>query len=138
MRAILVVPALLCYTTLAFAQAGSTGGSIGKQGKSVSGGTEAPPPVVTQPAPRRPAPTAIPAAKSNVFINPTLDGKRVDRCLSFGQGCNEPAATHWCRSKGFERAVEWESARARPTILQKDRSVCDFLICDGFTRVVCE
>ena len=44
------------------AQAGSAGGSIGKQGKSVSGGEEAPPPA--KPAPPKPAqPRAEPAAK---------------------------------------------------------------------------
>jgi hypothetical protein len=57
-RTALILAVLLAASPDALAQAGSTGGVIGKQGKSVSGGEEAatPKPEATAPAQRKPAP----------------------------------------------------------------------------------
>lgn len=64
---LIATPVLACASeNIIFAQAGSTGGSIGKQGKSASGGGEAPAPRRSAPPPSQitaPAPAASPCAK---------------------------------------------------------------------------
>jgi hypothetical protein len=140
-RSLLAVILLLASGSLAFGQAGSTGGVIGKTDKSVSGGAqvkpsaEKPQRALPQPAPPQPA-------KSKVFENPTIDGIRVDGCMKWGPvDCGAPAANHWCQSKGFGRATEWDTERVHPTIFQDPQSsvkVCDYFFCGAFTHVVCE
>jgi hypothetical protein len=127
---------------VAFAQAGSTGGVIGKQDKSASGGesaTEPRAPAKSRSKGKRPTDGS---ARSKVFENPTINGIRVDRCMTLEQaGCNAPAANHWCRSKGFARATSWNWEINHPTIFQSPQSsvkVCDQSICGAFTRIMCE
>jgi hypothetical protein len=135
------LPASFAPGTPAFAQAGSTGGTIGKTDKSVSGeeGSAAPNSAAKPRSKGRPSDAPV---RSNVFENPTISGIRVDRCMKWGPvGCGEPAANHWCRSKGFQRATSWSGTEVRPTIFQDPQSsvkVCDYFFCGGFTRVVCE
>jgi hypothetical protein len=123
-----------------WAQSGSTGGTIGKQGKSVSGGESEPerrPKAATgQPQRRAPEATARPTP-SRVFDNPTIAGKRVDRCLQYGFGCDQPAANIWCRSKGFTSATNWKTESVSPTYIQGDGQTCSFL-CGGFSQITCE
>jgi hypothetical protein len=123
----------------AAAQAGSTGGTIGKTDKSISGGESVAEPTKTRSKGGRPAGTS---ARSNVFENPTINGIRVDGCMKWGPtGCEGPAANHWCRSKGFQRATVWTIEKVHPTIFQDPASsvkVCDYFFCGGFSRVVCE
>jgi hypothetical protein len=134
--------ASLALGTTAFAQAGSTGGTIGKTDKSVSGeeGSAAPDSAV-KPRLKGQRPSDAPV-RSNVFENPTINGIRVDRCMKWGPvGCGNPAANYWCRSKGFQRAASWSGTEIRPTIFQDPQSsvkVCDYFFCGGFTRIVCE
>ena len=128
--------------TTAFAQAGSTGGTIGKTDKSISGEERgAEPNKPTKSRSRNQQPTDA-SARSNVFVNPTINGIRVDRCMKWGPvGCGDPGANHWCRSKGFQRATSWSGENVRPTIFQDPQSsvkVCDYFFCGGFTRIVCE
>jgi len=131
----------------AVAQAGSVGGVIGKENKDVSGtnssrGGEG----AVRDRSRATGPdrtqTRSRAAGGKVFDNPTINGIRVDRCMRWGpQDCNAPAANHWCRSKGFARATEWDSKDGPPTIFQDPQSsvrVCDQFFCGGFTKIVCE
>jgi hypothetical protein len=130
----------LALGTTAFAQAGSTGGVIGKTDKSVSGEERGAEPNKTAKPPSKSQSDA--PGRSNVFENPTINGIRVDRCMKWGPvGCGEPAANYWCRSKGFQRAASWSGTEIRPTIFQDPQSsvkVCDYFFCGGFTRVVCE
>ena len=144
--------ALLTLSHLAFAnvssvlaQAGSTGGTIGKQDKSTSGSEEADRPSVAAPAKRPTArkrePTR-PDSKQKVFINPTIDGLPVDRCLTYAADCNEPAASAWCRRKGMTRATGWKyenKTRMGHVVGASggDHRDCNFG-CDGFTQVICE
>jgi hypothetical protein len=129
--------ALFAADATAFAQAGSTGGTIGNTDKSVSGGSEAEPSRNLSHGQKSPK-----SAGPKVFENPTLNGIRVDRCMAWGPtGCNAPAANHWCRSKGFARATDSSWEVHQPTIFQDPASsvkVCDHFYCGAFTRVVCE
>jgi hypothetical protein len=119
-----------------FAQAGSTGGTIGKTEKSISGGVEAEQP---RQQPRR---ALSQSARSKIFENPTINSIRVDGCMKWGPvDCGAPAANHWCRSKGFGRATDWSVEKVHPTIFQDPQSsvkVCDYFFCGAFARIECE
>ncbi len=70
-----------------------------------------------------------------VFSN----GMRVDNCLHWGRECGEPAATSWCRWKGFKRSFDHEfESGIPPTFILGDEVVCDKPFCTGFRSVVCE
>jgi hypothetical protein len=132
----------------AFAQAGATGGTIGKTDKSVSGGGDQPAPELRSTAPARPrGADKKPSSDEKgtrgqkVFVNPTIKGIRVDGCMKWGPvDCGAPAADHWCRSKGFEHAIEFSTEKVHPTIFQDPQSsvrVCDYFFCGAFNRIVC-
>ena len=128
--------ACLAASATAFAQAGSTGGSVAKTNKSISGDAEA------EPQRQKSHPAPAPAARSKIFENPMIAGIRVDGCMKWGPvDCGAPAANHWCRSQGFERAVEWNTERVHPTIFQDPQSsvkVCDYFFCGAFTHIACQ
>lgn len=134
----LLLVATMAYFAInptALAQAGSTGGSVAKTNKSISGSAED-----GQPPQKHPTPS--PSAKSKVFENPTIGGIRVDGCMKWGPvDCGAPAANHWCRSKGFARAAEWSVEKVHPTIFQDPQSsvkVCDYFFCGAFSRIECQ
>lgn len=130
------------------AQAGSTGGTIGKEDKSISGRdeTEKSGPReknIKSPRDRVGAPTLVPGESNpKTFTNPTYKGIRVDGCLKWGpQGCGEPAASAWCRTKGFSRATDWKTEKIHPTIFidpQSSVKICDLFFCGAFSQIVCE
>jgi hypothetical protein len=128
--------AYFAVSAAAFAQAGSTGGSVAKTDKSISGSAEP-----GQPR-QKPNPAPTPSARSKIFENPTIGGIRVDGCMKWGPvDCGAPAANHWCRSKGFARAAEWNTERVHPTIFQDPQSsvkVCDYFFCGAFSRIECQ
>jgi hypothetical protein len=133
--------ASLAASATALAQAGSTGGTIGKQDKSVSGegNTEAPDRKLHHAIPASPREGAVAVIKQTTFTNPTINGIRVDRCWHFATECDEPAATHWCQSKGFTRAVESKWEYMSDTIGQSDSRRCPIPgACGGFSKIVCE
>jgi hypothetical protein len=110
---------------------GSTGGTLGKTDQSISGGVKVPD--------KAPTPKGIPGNKATAFTNPTIKGIPVDRCWHFGTECDEPAATAWCRSKGFKRATNWKWEYRQNTIGQSDGRQCPIPgTCGGFVQIVCE
>ena len=135
-KTLLAVILFLVGGSLAFGQAGSAGGLIGRTDKSVSGGEE------TKQPTEKPHRALPPSARSKIFENPTINNIRVDGCMKWGPvGCGAPAANHWCRSKGFGRATDWSTEKVHPTIFQDPQSsvkVCDYFFCGAFTRIVCE
>jgi hypothetical protein len=139
MRA-LIFAAVTLLPALAWGQSetGSTGGAIGKTGREESGGREEQQEKSAAPGQgERRAPTGQAKNRQKTFVNPTLNGVRVDRCLNFGSDCDEPAAAAWCRSKGLSRAVSWKVEPSPETIIQNGRTKCAFA-CDGFAQIVCE
>ena len=122
--------------TTAHAQAGSTGGSVAKTDKSISGDAK------TE-QPRQRSQHAPPqSARSRIFENPTINNIRVDGCMKWGPvDCGAPAANHWCRAKGFKRATDWSVEKVHPTIFQDPQSsvkICDYFFCGAFARIECE
>lgn len=86
-------------------------------------------------APRRQ--TAAPPPATQTFVRPKLNGYWVDRCLSWGAQCNQPAADEFCRRKGYARASDFSWAGMSPTRILSSGQVCNLPICGGFTQVVC-
>lgn len=73
-----------------------------------------------------------------VFLLPTIDGVRVDRCLYFARDCDEPAATAFCRSQGHGRALAWGWEYVTPTHVQGDGRTCrSDGGCGGFSTITC-
>jgi|HubBroStandDraft_4_1064222.scaffolds.fasta_scaffold422258_2 hypothetical protein len=128
---------LLTHPVTALAQAGSVGGTVGKQDKSVSGGDDNAPSL-----PRKPAP-AEQKRGSGTFDRPTINGARVDWCLQWNGGlgaeCGEPAATAFCKIKGFSHDLSWthEQVPAAYLIGEKTRFDCP-LGCTAFVHITCE
>ena len=149
--AIASVSAMLASATTfrsAFAEAGSTGGTLGQTDKSVSGERQKQtlpenrlrhkgyhaiqgPPSQTGGSTRSPA-------KSKTFQNPTIRGVRVNWCMTNTMvGCGETAATTWCRSQGLSHATSFKWTTVSPAYLQGDRDICNGF-CGGFTEITCE
>jgi hypothetical protein len=151
---IIAVPlfcAMLCSPSSnmpAHAQAGSTGGTVGNVNKSLSGEEKKQSDEDTirhqkhnkQLSPNKSPLRSADAPKGapRIYTNPTIQGKRVDRCLTYGVNCDEPAATAWCRSKGFSRATSWALEVVSPTYIQESGQTCDGFVCRGFTQIVCQ
>ncbi len=80
-------------------------------------------------------------AAPKTFVNPKIGSNRLDFCLNWGNGCGEPAATAWCKAKGFNKSVDSEIdndiGSASPTRLLATGAVCDQPYCDGFTFITC-
>lgn len=130
----------------ALAQAGSIGGTIGKQDKSISGGAEANGPDTKPTRKVNRAPDGLsrkrsqdePSGTPKTFRNPTLRGVGVDWCMSADMsGCGQVAATTWCRSKGFSKATDFKWKMKSPVYRQGDNEICKGF-CGGFTQVTCE
>ncbi len=75
------------------------------------------------------------------FVNPTLRDLPLDNCKSFGHGCGLPAATSYCQTKGFKRAVAFGVYRdgvRRKTALQSGKQKdCEGEACGAFRYVRC-
>ncbi len=75
------------------------------------------------------------------FVNPKLGASRLDYCLEWGASCGEPAATAWCKTKGYQKSVDAEEdhdiGATTPTRLLGSGAVCDQSYCDGFTFITC-
>jgi hypothetical protein len=144
--------ALLAISHLAFAdassalaQAGSVGGTISKQDKSISGGEDQPaPPKQRSKGPTRPrngdkkiSSDDKGRGSQKVYVNPTLNGTRIDWYSGEGGGWGKPAADAWCRSKGLARSTSFAWEYHSPVIRIVTRTTCDGF-CGAFTKVVCE
>jgi len=96
-------------------QPGSTGGTIGKTDKSISGEGQPTPPeqrskrsVKTRDADKKNSPDSDDRGGPKAYSNPTLNGIRVDWCLGDSlRGCGKPAADAWCRSRGHASSASF-------------------------------
>lgn len=82
-------------------------------------------------------------SRANVeeYIEPRIEGLRVDICLTWGANCHKPAADQWCRDKSYEKAVYWEISenigREQPTKMLHSKKICNKEFCDAFKTIVC-
>jgi len=142
--ALLGALALVAWAHIAaFAQAGSTGGTLGNTDKSLSGAREEAPQEgghqhkATKPAERTDAP-AKPTGGPKTFQDPKINGAHVNWCMTAQLGgCGQTAANAWCESKGFSHATSFNWVVKSPAITQGDGVLCDGF-CGAFTYVTCE
>lgn len=78
------------------------------------------------------------AQEPQVFHNPTLRGMRLDRCLTWATNCGDPAASLFCRYRGYSRAVDWKSEYISPTLVPGDGQICNGDGCSSFTEISCQ
>ena len=71
------------------------------------------------------------------FENPRINGRAVDRCLNWGENCEQPAADNFCRLNGYAGADTYRFSPMRPTLVAGDNTVCDQDGCQGFTTITC-
>lgn len=85
--------------------------------------------------------SAFVSAEVNEYIEPRIEGLRMDRCLTWGKDCDEPAAYNWCLEKGYAKAIYWEIegniGKNQPTKMLKSKAICDQSGCDAFKTIVC-
>ena len=81
------------------------------------------------------------ASELKEFKEPRVEGLRMDRCLTWGEECDEPAAYKWCLDKGFSKAIYWELenniGRTQPTKMLKSKEICNKSVCDAMKLIVC-
>ena len=133
---IAVLAALVVIATpgALLAQTGSNGTNAGNTDKSVPGSGEPHAPAISQ-KPQHP--------QTHTFWRPLINGMAIDHCAkNSDKWCDEPAATAWCRSKGFLRAIAWKFDSVPRAFRLLDMTTCDTsssrLGCGGFTQITCE
>lgn len=154
--AVLIPLVLAAQASQAFAQAGSTGGTIGKADKSISGGEPEPhasqrAKPATRPAAVEKRPSALQRPRavheqkretskgSKVLYNPTINGIHVDWCMTtdYNSQCGEASATALCRGRGFSRSTHYDWHLSSPTYRQGEHNICRGN-CGALTEVTCE
>jgi hypothetical protein len=85
---------------------------------------------------------AAPSSRQTTFTNPMHAGHRLDWCHTWATDCGEPAATAWCRSKGYAAAMNWTQdvnvdERGFVTKIIGDGQLCTGPFCDSFTSITC-
>lgn len=87
------------------------------------------------------AAVAAQPAEREVFTRPAHEGRRVDVCRLWSQGCGQPAADHFCELQHFERSIAFEVesdiGATAPTMTLEDRRLCDPAYCDGYLSITC-
>jgi hypothetical protein len=85
--------------------------------------------------------SAFASSDVSEYIEPRVEGLRMDRCLTWGKGCDEPAAYKWCLKKGYSKAIYWEIegnvGQNQPTKMLKSKAICNKPGCDAFKTIVC-
>lgn len=83
----------------------------------------------------------LPTSGSETFTYPLQDGYRLNACLYSERDCWEPAATAWCKTRGFARASEWQPdhniGSLFPTLVLGDARICANFVCDSFREITC-
>jgi hypothetical protein len=90
----------------------------------------------TKPVDPSPTKTAL------TFQAPMHGDRRLDACLQLAQNCGEPAATAWCKTKGFSRATDYPQenvgiARVATRLIGTNQ-VCEENFCASFVYITCE
>jgi hypothetical protein len=58
-------------------------------------------------------PVVTPAlAETQIFVVDNTDGYEIDRCLAAGEPCGALAAAAICRTRQYEKAIEYGNVRA--------------------------
>lgn len=74
------------------------------------------------------------------FDSPTIAGVPLDYCLTFGTGCGEEAARHFCQKlQGFANVSDYQQASkyASQTYIPSDGTFCQDQNCQTFESITC-
>ena len=75
------------------------------------------------------------------FIQPHIDGMRLDWCLSYSADCGEQVAYKWCINHGFNKPIYWlmdkNIGEQSPTITLNSRESCYKKTCSSFQTIIC-
>jgi len=77
------------------------------------------------------------------FKFPLLQGYRLSACLYGRDDCGEPAASEWCKARGFAGGatafeIDENIGSLFPTLALGDLQLCASFICDGFKEITCQ
>ncbi len=82
------------------------------------------------------------SAASKTISQPMFNGNRLDWCLKWSSDCGKPAADAYCKSQGYQQAVDFfpdpRIGARSPTRLIGSGAICDLKHCDGFSKITCE
>lgn len=82
-----------------------------------------------------------PTESSKTFETPMYEGLRLDACVEWATRCGEEAATTWCKTQGYERAIQYPIENVGElgvsTKLIGTREVCKEKFCASFTEITC-
>ena len=83
---------------------------------------------------------AAPAQAAEVRIdNPKIDGIALDYCRSWAKDCGKPAATAYCKTRGYSKAVKFGVVKNKPpTRVIYGGKTCKNPECDRIGWLVCE
>jgi len=80
--------------------------------------------------------------EQQTFSEPTYGDLRLDACYEWAMRCGEEAASAWCKTKGFKRAVDYPTEnvgnRGISTRLIGTQAVCKEPFCASFSHITCE
>jgi hypothetical protein len=77
---------------------------------------------------------------TKIFHRPWIQGRRLDWCLRFNQGCGRPAADAFCKKMKYERAKRYKGPDMTPNMTKCIGSSqhCNGKFCGGFEWIECE
>lgn len=80
-------------------------------------------------------------SKVEEFIEPRVEGLKMDRCLTWGKTCGKPAANEWCIQHNYTKSIYWEFSsnidKKQPTKMLLSKGICNAQSCDSFKTIVC-
>ena len=80
-------------------------------------------------------------SKVEEFVEPRVEGLRMDRCLTWAKQCDKPAANEWCIQHNYTKSIYWEIsnniAEKQPTKMLLSKGICNAPSCDAFKTIVC-
>ncbi len=87
------------------------------------------------------SPTPSSSNSTKTFATPMYEGFRLDLCVEWAKRCGEEAATTWCKTQGYVRAIQYPSEnvgeRGVSTKLIGTKEVCREKYCTSFTEITC-
>jgi hypothetical protein len=78
---------------------------------------------------------------TKAFGTPMYESLRLDACVEWARRCGEEAATAWCKTQGYARAIQHSienvGERGVSTKLIGTKEVCKGTFCSSFSEITC-
>lgn len=79
--------------------------------------------------------------EGRVFVNPSIDGYRLDNCRQWASDCGKPAADAFCARSGFsssmQHVVDPEGGYSKTKVIDSGQ-ICEGGGCRGFQQIICQ